>query len=228
MKTFFALMWFRKTMLLLLIFAFVFACNKPGDKTPEPVDESCGVENLITGLPWLKKIIENNSSYTIHEYAFIYSYLFKGKQVVYLWNSSSSKNPRIVFKCDGTELLSSTSAKADWEEFEVKKTEEILLWQKTPDPVDSICGVKNPLTDLPWLKDLINGKGAYNLHRGALIYAFDYKGIQVIYKWNRASSYSPEIVFNCDGTELIPYPSWPELEEFKNERTGEILLWEKE
>src|SRR5690606_41934614 len=108
MKIFFSGKNLSLTILLFALGTFL-ACNKPGDETPEPVDESCGVDNLITDIPWLKNLINNNSSYTIHEYTFIYSYKYKGKQIIHLWNSASSTSPRIVFKCDGTELLSSTS-----------------------------------------------------------------------------------------------------------------------
>lgn len=225
MRTIITLLRFYGKIPVLWFFGVVFACNKP-DK--ENTNGKCA-DNPLAGLPWLKNLINNdNGSYIIYENAFVYSYTFKGRQVIYLWNSASSDSREVVFNCDGTELIPFNSTDDSWEEFENKRTNEVLLWQKTPDPDANICGVKNPLTGLPWLRNLINGNGAYRFHRGALIYSYHYKGEQVIYVWNRAASYSPEVVFNCDGAELIPYPSWPELEEFKNERTDEILLWEKE
>ena len=224
MKTFFATIKFLSPAILLFALWAVFACNKPDSETS---DGKCA-ESPLAELSWLKNLTDNNGSYTIYENAFVYSYVFKGRQVIYLWNSASSDSREVVFNCDGTELIPFNSPDEAWDEFENKRTDEVLLWQKTPDPAASICGVKNPLTGLPWLRNLINGNGAYRFHRGALIYSYHFKGEQVIYVWNRAASYSPEVVFNCDGAELIPYPSWPELEEFKNERTDEILLWEKE
>ena len=91
-----------------------------------------------------------------------------------------------------------------------------------------VCGLKNPLNDLPWLKDIMTGKSkpAGNIGSLTWIYAYKFKGADVIYLLNTPSSYNPWIVFNCAGIQIIPFIAPNEKwEEFKAERTDELLLW---
>ena len=91
-----------------------------------------------------------------------------------------------------------------------------------------VCGLVNPLNDLPWLRDIMTGKEkpGGNISSTTRIYAYRFKGQDVIYLLNMASSYNPWIVFTCDGNQIIPYLApLARWKEFESERTDELLLW---
>jgi hypothetical protein len=101
---------------------------------------------------------------------------------------------------------------------------------------ECVCDVKDPPNDLPWLKGIINATAPPKLGPLSTIYAYTYKGKQVIYVSNLSSSQLPMQVYDCKGNIVFSHEDfalaplkWAEFLDFtRNEKTGEKLLWKKD
>jgi len=104
---------------------------------------------------------------------------------------------------------------------------------KEKTPIQTVCGVENPLTDLPWLKDLIDGfekdaEAGYKNH--VRIYQCTYKdGIGFLLEPCVGCPDAGYIFQNCEGVTLCSGGGFlggyncPELNiDFVNK----ILIWE--
>jgi hypothetical protein len=189
----------------------------------------CGVADPVNDLGWLKSLINNPTPPNIvYEGALIFSYVFRGAQVFYVSNPLSSYRPERVYDCSGNIVIDYPSPQADWTAFEKERTQQILLWSK------AVCPGAGPVKDLPWLKNLINNTGTFQLQPGARIFSYIFRqngtiiGSPWIDIWNPGAA-SPENVFNCSGDIIIsfsaPKDKW---DEFRKNRELETLLWSKE
>lgn len=103
-----------------------------------------------------------------------------------------------------------------------------LSCDKSDSPDDNatkICGVTDPVNQLPWLNDLINSRTSCEMYDGAKIYSYTYNGKQMFYLSNGASSIYICAVsgYNCNGSRF----DIVDLNEFASNRTNEILIREK-
>jgi hypothetical protein len=189
----------------------------------------CGAADPVNDLPWLKNMISDNSSpQKLNGGARIYTSVFKGATVFYIWNpdQGTSAPTRNVYSCNGNLILSSSAPLEDWDEFRNKKTLEALLWSKP------LCGVADPLNDLTWLNSIINNthpERGHSLLEMAVIYSYVFRGNTVFYVWNPASATSSQKVYNCNGDIILTNTtsSQADMTAFHNEKISENLIWGK-
>lgn len=105
---------------------FLFSCEKE-TSNPELSPKICGVDNPFNQLDWLQQLISSNTSCTVYNGAKLFSYRYSGIEVFYFINPANSKATctSAVYNCQGNRLEI-----ADWQDFEVNRTNEKLLWEK--------------------------------------------------------------------------------------------------
>lgn len=89
----------------------------------------------------------------------------------------------------------------------------------------STCNVQNPIEDLTWLSNVLNGKTDCKIYSGASLYSYVYNKATVFYLQNPASSLGicTELAYDCNGNKL--FSSIEEWSNFKAGRTDEKLIW---
>ncbi len=68
------------------------------------------------------------------------------------------------------------------------------------EPIEPICGVENPATDLPWLAAIIANYEENNFECYQAIYQYEYNGETVFYLPNVGCLDVPSVVYNCQGS----------------------------
>lgn len=108
--------------LVLLSSAFLFGCTDGENPT------SCGVENPVEDLAWLKQEIQNASIPSSSEYSFLMQATYRGQTVFYFGFCNPLWNYATIFRdCQGNQL----TGEVIFAEF----TNQKVIWK----PANSIC-----------------------------------------------------------------------------------------
>lgn len=89
------------------------------------------------------------------------------------------------------------------------------------------CNFQNPIEDLVWLSNLLNGKTDCKIYSGATLYLYVYNNATVFYLQNPLSSHGicVESVYDCNGRRLFSWIDESQWNSFKANRTNEKLIW---
>ena len=177
-------LWFTVITTLCLVVVILFAvtgCDK--SETP-PI--ACNVDNPLTDLPWLKEIVDGFEydavTWGYNPHARIYQCAYKDGIGFLLEMCVGCPDAGYSFRnCEGIVLCGDGrhSGEDNCSELNIDFENRKLIWEmEKNDVMDNSCEFENPLTDLPWLKEIIDGlekdaEAGYKQH--ARIYQCYYK-----------------------------------------------------
>lgn len=100
---------------------------------------------------------------------------------------------------------------------------------KTHSPVVSACGVKDPVNNLPWLKQKVDDAKSAGTAGMMTIKKFEYKGNAYFHYYEAHMSCMYCIILDCSGEQIIPGALFTEEEyrELAKESSGSsaAFLW---
>ena len=147
--------------------------------------KTCEFENPLTDLSWLKEIVDDfeNDAATLgyNPHARIYQCTYKNGIGFLLEMCVGCPDYGYWFRsCEGESLCVLEGHSGDpCSEFEIDFENKQLIWEKEEHIMNKTCEFENPLTDLSWLKEIVDGFEndaaivGYNPH--ARIYQCTYK-----------------------------------------------------
>lgn len=97
----------------------------------------------------------------------------------------------------------------------------------SPDLPRLFCEKTDPINQLSWLKNLIDGKTNCMIYSGATVYGYTYNKTQIFYFQNPASSQGTctQAIYDCSGS--LVDSSDQNLMNFVQNRLNGELLWKK-
>jgi len=156
-------LWFTVLTILCLIVVTLFAavgCDK--SETPP---KTCNVENSLTDLSWLKEVVDGFESDAValgyNPHARIYQCSYKDGIGFLLEMCVDCPDAGYSFRsCEGVVLCGGGghSGEDNCSGFNIDLENKKLIWEFLKnDIMNNSCEFENPLTDLPWLKEIIDG-----------------------------------------------------------------------
>ena len=187
------------------------SCKENEEKTPE-------IGNPLTDLPWLKGIVDefekNAEVMGYNSHARIYQCAYREGTGFLLEMCVGCPDAVSEFRSsEGTVLRSGKGSSVedkDDQGLNIDFKNKKLIWEKTgvASPF-ACCGVNNPLTDLPWLKELVDytkrqyedlKASGHNSHFG--IYQCAYKDGSGFLWAQLNTTHTAYLFYNCEGEEL--------------------------
>jgi hypothetical protein len=219
----------RMKYIIILLVLGLSGCKKDNSEK-----SFCNVDNPFVELSWLKNIVDsthNNQSCQVKIYKCIYE-----KQEGFRINLCTQNSDTLTrfYDCSGNVLCSFSddfrySTCPDYGEL----IEMALIFSDTIVPKineTNFCQVKNPLTDLPWLKKMTSGHEYDHSSVKKIIYKCVFNGLDgFLISWTSASGIETYTQFlDCSGNVLCHFGGTDNLNtcpDFNQQTTYRKLIW---
>jgi hypothetical protein len=114
----------QKNLLLLFVFAFFFSCKE--SESPK----TCGVENPVEDIAWIKEGIKENEATNLVQYSYLVQATYKGKTVFFFGSCCPfCKFVIVILDCEGKAIPGPISIS--------DLIDQKVIWK----PANSVCNL---------------------------------------------------------------------------------------